>query len=99
MSRRVYDSLSPEAKHALDVNSGEAASRDCARWWDRNNEMSRESAKRDPKHTVVTLDPAMRAKWSVKLDGAIAEWAKSRPGIDQALAAFKRLVAEVQAEH
>jgi len=46
---------------------------------------------------VVTLDPAMRTLWSKKLDGAIAEWGQSRPGIDNAIAEYRRLVAEVKA--
>ena len=39
----------------------------------------------------------MRAKWAAKLDGAIAEWGKSRPGIEKAIAEYTRLVAEVKA--
>ncbi len=97
MSRKTYDSLSPEAKHALDVNSGEEASRAWGKWWDGDNEKGRQAAKHDPKHTVVTLDPAMHAQWSKKLDGAIDEWAKSRPNIDKAMAEYRRLVAEVKA--
>jgi len=97
MSRKVYDSLSPAAKHAIDVNSGEAESRAWGKWWDGDNENGREAAKHDPKQTVVTLDPAMRKEWSKKLDGAIAEWSKSRPGIDQAMVEYRRLVAEVAA--
>jgi TRAP-type C4-dicarboxylate transport system substrate-binding protein len=99
MSHKVYDGLSPEAKHALDVNSGEEASRAWGKWWDGDNENGRQSAKNDPKQTVVTLDDARRAVWSKKLDGAIAEWGKSRPGIDKAITEYRRLVAEVKAEH
>jgi TRAP-type C4-dicarboxylate transport system substrate-binding protein len=97
MSRKTYDGLSPEAKHALDLYSGEAASRDWGKWWDGDNELGRQSAKSDPKQTVVTLDPAMHDKWSKTLDGAIAEWSKTRPGIDKAIAEYRRLVAEVKA--
>ncbi|HXQ51007.1 MAG TPA: TRAP transporter substrate-binding protein [Stellaceae bacterium] len=97
MSRKVFDGLSPEAKHALDVNSGEEASRAWGKWWDGDNDMSRASAKSDPKQTVVTLDPAMRAKWTEKLEGAVAEWSKSRPGIDTVIAEYRRLNAEMRA--
>src|SRR6185437_14882132 len=61
MSRKVYDGLSPAAKHALDANSGEAASRAWGKWWDGDNANGRRMAVSDPKHKVVTLDPALRA--------------------------------------
>lgn len=97
MSKKIYNALSPAAKKALDDNSGEEASRAWGKWWDGDNENGRQIAKSDPKQTVVALDPAMRAKWSKKLDGAIEDWGKSRPGIDKAIAEFRRLVAEVKA--
>jgi len=97
MKKATYDALPPKAKRALDENSGEAASRAWGKWWDGDNENGHQLAKSDPKQTVVALDPAMRASWKKKLDGAIAEWGKSRPGIDKALAEYRRLVADVQA--
>ena len=98
MKKSVYDVLSPEAKHALDANSGEAASRAWGKWWDGDNENGHQLAKHDPKQTVVILDAATRALWLKKLDGAIAEWSKSRPGIDEAIAKYRAAVAEVRAE-
>jgi len=97
MKRSVYNALSPEAKKAIDQNSGEAMSRAWGNWWDGDNENGRQLAKHDPKQTVVTLDPATQAAWQKKLDGAIAEWGKSRPGIDKAIDEYKRRVAEVRA--
>ena len=67
------------------------------KWWDGDNEKGRQSAKNDPTHRVVVLDPEMRVKWTKKLDGAIEEWGKNRPGIQKAEAEFRRLVTEVQA--
>lgn len=97
MARKTYDALAPAAKQALDANSGEAASRAWGAWWDGDNENGHQLAKNDPKQKVVSLDPATRASWAKKIDGAIAEWGKSRPGIDQAIAEFKRQVAAVKA--
>jgi TRAP-type C4-dicarboxylate transport system substrate-binding protein len=97
MSKKIYESLSPEAKAALDANSGEAASRAWGKWWDGDNETGHQAAMHDPKQKVVTLDPALRATWEAKLDGAIADWGKSRPGIEKAIAEYRRLVAEVKA--
>jgi TRAP-type transport system periplasmic protein len=97
MKKSVYDALSADAKKAIDQNSGEAASRAWGKWWDGDNENGRQTALHDPKQKVVTLDPAMRAAWSKKLDGAIEEWGKTRPGIDKAIAEYRRLVADVKA--
>jgi TRAP-type C4-dicarboxylate transport system substrate-binding protein len=97
MKKSVYDSLSPAAKKAIDDNSGEAASRAWGAWWDGDNENGHRSAQNDPKQTVAALDPATRAQWATKIDGAIADWGKSRPGIDQAIAEYRRLVAAVKA--
>ena len=97
MKKSVYDALSPEAKKAIDQNSGEEASRAWGKWWDGDNENGRQTALHDPKQKVVTLDPALRAEWQKKLDGAIEEWGKTRPGIDKAIAEYRRLVAEVKA--
>ena len=99
MSRKVYDRLPPEAKHALDVNSGEQASGAWGKWWDGDNAHGRRLAETDPKHKIVTLDPATRAAWTKKIDGAIAEWGKTRPGIEKATAEYRRLVADVKAGH
>ncbi len=97
MKKSVYDALPPDGKRALDANSGEAASAAWGKWWDGDNENGHQIAKNDPKQTVVTLDPATRALWTKKLDGAIAEWGKSRPGIEHAIAEYKRMVAAVKA--
>ncbi|HEY1505434.1 MAG TPA: TRAP transporter substrate-binding protein [Stellaceae bacterium] len=97
MSKKVYDGLAPEAKKAIDENSGEAASRTFGKWWDGDNNKNREIAKKDTKQTVVTLDPETKAAWAQRLNGAIAEWSQSRPGIDNILAQYRRLLADVAA--
>ena len=95
MSRKVYDGLSPEAKKAIDENSGEAASRTFGKWWDNDNNKNREIAKQDPKQTVVTLDPEMKAAWAQKLNGATTDWSQSRPGIGKILVQYRQLLADV----
>ncbi|HLI19624.1 MAG TPA: TRAP transporter substrate-binding protein [Stellaceae bacterium] len=97
MKKSVYDGLSPEAKKAIDENSGEAVSRAFGKNWDDDNNHNRELAKQDPKQTVVTLDAATKAEWTKRLDGAIQEWTASRPGVDKILAQYKQLLAEVAA--
>jgi len=97
MAKKVYDGLSPAAKKAIDENSGELASRKWGAWWDKNNAHGLAAAKHDPRQTVVTLDPATEAAWTKRIDGAVAQWTKSRPGVDKVIAEYKRLVAAVKA--
>ncbi|HXE27369.1 MAG TPA: TRAP transporter substrate-binding protein [Stellaceae bacterium] len=96
MSRKRYDALPAEVKATLDRNSGQAASRAWGKWWDGDNNHNREAAKADPKQTVVTLDPETRAAWSKRLDGAIADWAKSRPGVEKVIVQYRQLLAETK---
>jgi len=97
MSRKVYNALPAAAKKVIDDNSGEATSRAWAKWWDEDNERGRRTTKADPKHTVVKLSREQNATYKRKLDGAIAEWAKSRPGVEGVLDQYRRILAEVKA--
>ena len=96
MARKTYDALPPAAKEVLNQNSGEAASAAWGKWWDGDNQHNREAAKADPKQAVVTLDAATRAIWAQHLDGAIAEWSKSRPGVAKVIAQYRALLAETK---
>jgi TRAP-type C4-dicarboxylate transport system substrate-binding protein len=96
MSRKTYDALPAAAKAALDRHSGAAASREWGKWWDGDNNHNREAAKADPKQTVVTLDAETHAAWQKRLDGAIAEWAKSRPGVEKVIAQYRQLLSEAK---
>jgi TRAP-type C4-dicarboxylate transport system substrate-binding protein len=98
MSRKFYGGLPEAVRKIIDANSGEAVSRAWGRWWDQDNERGRRTTKADPKHTVVTLSPEMRESFKKKLDGAVAEWAKSRPGVEAALAQYRQLLAQIAAE-
>ena len=99
MTRKVYDGLPADAKAALDKNSGEEASAEWAGWWDRDNANNREIAKKDPNQKVVNLPPDLAAKWAKRLDDADAEWMKTRPGVDKALAKYKQYLADIAAGH
>jgi TRAP-type C4-dicarboxylate transport system substrate-binding protein len=96
MSRKRYDALPADAKVTLDRNSGQATSRAWGKWWDGDNNHNREAAKADPKQTVVTLDAATKSAWAQRLDGAIADWAKTRPGVDKVIAQYRQLLAETK---
>jgi TRAP-type C4-dicarboxylate transport system substrate-binding protein len=96
MSRKRYDALPAAAKETLERHSGQATSRDWGKWWDGDNNHNREAAKADPKQTVVKLDPETHAAWQKRLDGAIAEWSKSRPGVEKIIAQYRQLLADAK---
>jgi TRAP-type transport system periplasmic protein len=99
MSRKVYDALPPAAKSVIDADSGEAMSAEYGGWWDRDNAANRALAKQDPKQTVIDLSPELKASWAKRLMGADAEWMRSRPGADKALAQYKQYLADIAAGH
>jgi TRAP-type C4-dicarboxylate transport system substrate-binding protein len=98
MARKTYNGMPDAAKKVLDANTGEPASRAWAKWWDNDNERGRKMVKADPKHTVVVPTPAQREALKRKVDGAIAEWAKTRPGVEAVIAQYRKLLAQVAAE-
>jgi TRAP-type C4-dicarboxylate transport system substrate-binding protein len=98
MSRKVYAGMPDAAKKVLDAHTGESGTRAWSKWWDDDNERGRKMVKADPKHTVVVLTPKQREEWKRKVDGAIAEWAKSRPGVEPVIARYRQLLAQVAAE-
>jgi TRAP-type C4-dicarboxylate transport system substrate-binding protein len=97
MSRKVYNGLSADARKVIDANTQEPASRAWAKWWDDDNERGRKMVRADAKHTTVLLTEAQRGVWKRKVDGAVAEWAKTRPGVEPIIEQYKRLLAEVKA--
>ena len=96
MAKKRYDALPAAVKAALERHSGQAASRGWGKWWDAENNHNREAAKADLKQTVVTLDAATHAAWEKRLDGAIAEWSKTRPGVEKVIAQYRELLAETK---
>jgi TRAP-type C4-dicarboxylate transport system substrate-binding protein len=93
MSRKRYDALPAAAMETLERNSGRSVSRDWGKWWDGDNSHNRAAAKADPKQNVVTLEAEVHAAWQKRLDGAIAEWSKSRPGVEKIIAQYRQLLA------
>ena len=53
--------------------------------------------KADPKHTIVLLTRRSARSGKKKVDGAIAEWAKTRPGVEPVIDQYRKLLAEVKA--
>jgi TRAP-type transport system periplasmic protein len=96
MARKFYNGLSADARKVIDANTQEPASRAWAKWWDDDNERGRKMVRADAKHTTVLLNDAQREVWKKKVDGAVAEWAKTRPGVETVIEQYKKLLAEVK---
>jgi len=97
MARKFYAGLPAEARKVIDANTQEPATRAWAKWWDDDNERGRKMVRADAKHTTVLLTDVQREAWRKKVDGAIAEWAKTRPGVEPVIEQYKKLLADVKA--
>jgi TRAP-type C4-dicarboxylate transport system substrate-binding protein len=89
MNKQKYDSLPAKAKAAIDKNSYLDLSRKLgaattAEW---------ERCRNVVKDSVTTLSPAEEARWRKALEPLASEWAKTTPGGEKVLAAFRAEVA------
>lgn len=98
MSKKKYDVLPDAAKKVIDANSGEAATREFGKIWDLQQHDALEKLRGEKGHTITTLSPDEYARWKAKVDPVVADWAKSTPGAEKVLQAFKDEVASVDAE-
>ncbi len=99
MSRAKYNALSPEARKIIDDNSGEAASRQFGAYWEKNNDDALAATKAMPKQTIISLTPEQRVQWQKQIQPAIDNWTKATPNGEAIVAQYKKLLAEVKAEH
>lgn len=74
MSRTRFDSLPPQARAAIEKNSGEKFVRMAGEVFDATYKKSYAAIKADPKHSIVELPKAERARWDQAGDTAIAAW-------------------------
>ena len=94
-SKKRYQALPAAARKIIDDNSGEAQTRVFGRFWDEVDAEARNAVKASGKHTVVDLAPEQSAKWRELVAPITAEWAKTTPGGDKALATYRELLAKV----
>jgi len=99
MSRKKYDSLSPEARKVIDDNSGETATREAAKHFASQAQRARDKVAELKGHTIVKLTPAQLGTWEEKLKPIRSDWAKDRPGADKAIETFSDIYAKVKAGH
>jgi TRAP-type C4-dicarboxylate transport system substrate-binding protein len=98
MSKKRYNALSPEARKVIDDNSGEAQSRKFGAFWDAVNQEGRSLVQsKGEKHTIVKLTQEQAASWRERTTPVVADWVKGTPDGDKVLAAYRELLAAVQA--
>ena len=74
MNKAKYDSLPPQAKEAIEKNSGEVLSRQFGKMSeDRNNELIAQW-KADPKRTVTELTSEQTVQWDKMLSPVVSGW-------------------------
>ena len=98
MNRKRWDALPDAAKKVLDANSGEGESRALGKFWDTVASEMREQVRGTPGHKIDRLSPAVEADWDRRTQPLVAEWARTTPGGDKVLAAFRRYVAAAEKE-
>jgi TRAP-type transport system periplasmic protein len=97
MAKAKYHSLPPEVRKVLDAHSGEAESRRVGATLDRFEANVRARFDGSKDHTVVTLTPEQRAKWTAQVSPVIETWAGIDEGHAKGLAKVRALAAEVKA--
>lgn len=97
MNKSKYAGLPPEAKAAIDKNSGEAFSKLFGTMFDKNNDAVFAKAQASKDHTIVILGKEQQKPWREAIEPVYAEWRKSLPDGDKLLQAFRDEVAAVEA--
>jgi TRAP-type C4-dicarboxylate transport system substrate-binding protein len=95
MAKAKYLGLPPAARKILDAYSGEAQSRSAGATLDRFEASVRAKLEASKDHTVVTLTPELRAKWTAQVAPLVNAWA----GIDDAHAKVLAKVRELAAAY
>jgi hypothetical protein len=97
MARKQWSALAARVQKILGENSGEAASRAFGKFWDRVAQEGREATLKRPGYMSLHLTAAQAADWHNRLAGIADEWAKSLPGGDKVLAAYREFISEAKA--
>lgn len=75
MNKNSYAKLSPEAKKAIDMNSGEQVALEFGRRWIRDDLPGRKKAE-SLKHEVISISPDERKRWRQAVQPVYDAWVK-----------------------
>jgi TRAP-type C4-dicarboxylate transport system substrate-binding protein len=97
MNKAKFESLPPQAKEAIEKNSGEVLSRQFGKMSeDRNNELIAQW-KKDPKRTVTEMTPEQTAEWDKTLSPVVSAWEGKDPRNKALLEAMRKELAASRA--
>src|ERR1700748_3496140 len=97
MAKKKFDSLPADVQKILMANAGEGESRQFGKFWDDVNNEWRDSTAKLPGHTLLKLTPEQNKAWHDRVETVTDAWAKSQPGGEKLLAAYKQILADVRA--
>ncbi len=97
MAKSKYNSLPEAARKVIDDNSGEAASRDFGRMWDRVAERARQLIKKTPGQQLVVPTAAEAAEMKKKTAPVIDDWLAATPDGRETLDQFNAALEAVSA--
>jgi TRAP-type C4-dicarboxylate transport system substrate-binding protein len=97
INKKRYEALPAAARKVIDDHTGEAESRVLGQFWDRLDKVGEDRVKAIAGHSVVELPPDIQAKWARFAEPVAEEWAKSVPGGEKVLAAFRAELQKVKA--
>ncbi|HEY3919344.1 MAG TPA: TRAP transporter substrate-binding protein [Stellaceae bacterium] len=93
MAKSKYDALPPAAREIIDANSGEAASREFGRMWDRVADRARQLIKATPGQQLVVPSAAEAAEMKQKTAPVIDDWLAATPDGRATLDQFESALA------
>lgn len=96
MAKDKYDALSPQARALLDENSGEGASRDFGKMWDRVAERARTLIKTTPGQQLVTPNAEEAASLRAKTAPVVDDWLNATPDGKATLDQFTATLATLR---
>jgi TRAP-type C4-dicarboxylate transport system substrate-binding protein len=99
MAKAKYDALSPEARAILDANSGEGASRDFGKMWDRVADRARELLRATKGQQLVTPTADEAATLRAKTAPVVDDWLKATPDGKETLDQFTATLTALRAAH
>jgi TRAP-type C4-dicarboxylate transport system substrate-binding protein len=96
MARKRFDALPEAAQKIMLAHGGEAEVRAAGKFQDGQNAEVRQTLIAKGGHTFSALPAAQERMWREKVAPIAAEWAKSVPGGEKALATFRDLLAKAK---
>jgi len=97
MNKNSYNKLPPDAKTAIDKNSGLALARHMGDAINRQDAFAREGARKLGGHVFHNITAEDRQTWAPKLQPVIDAWVRRTPNGAEVLSAFRKEIADIRA--